>query len=157
MSADDAMSALAAEARATLEVIRKIERFYDEYTASSLNREQPGRESLIVLAEIFGNYYTALETLFLRISQAFENNLTPSRWHAALLDKMILEIEGVRPRVVSDETHQALRELMRFRHFKRYYFEFDYDWDKLLFLEKKFNAVRASIHAEISRFIGLLT
>ncbi|MFW5643111.1 MAG: hypothetical protein ACOCYQ_03705 [Alkalispirochaeta sp.] len=54
MSGDDAMGALAAEGRATLEVIRKIEDFYVEYTASSLNRDQPGKESRIVLAEISG-------------------------------------------------------------------------------------------------------
>ncbi len=157
MSADESMKSLAAEARTTLEVIRKIEDYYDEYTRSSLHRDEPSRESRIVLAEIFGNYYTALETLFLRVSQTFENNLSPARWHAELLDKMILEIDDIRPRVISNDTRDALRELMRFRHFKRYYLEFDYDWDKLVFLEKKFSAVRDSIHGEIELFIRLLT
>ncbi len=44
---------------------------------------------------------------------------------------MILEIEGVRKAVISDETYSNLLEFLKFRHFKRYYFEFDYDWDKL--------------------------
>lgn len=70
---------------------------------------------------------------------------------------MVLEIDGIRPRVISDTTRDALRELIRFRHFKRYYLEFEYDWDKLAFLEKKFAAVRATIHDEITQFIGLLT
>ena len=78
MSADESMKSLAAEARTTLEVIRKIEDYYDEYTRSSLHREKPSRESRIVLAERFGNYYTALEAFFLRVSQTFENNLTIS-------------------------------------------------------------------------------
>ncbi len=33
--------------------------------------------------------------------------------------------------VFSDESHRLLAELMRFRHFKRYYPELDYDWEKL--------------------------
>lgn len=70
---------------------------------------------------------------------------------------MVLEIEGIRPRVISDDTRDALRELMRFRHFKRYYLEFDYDWDKLVFLEKKFASVRAAVHEEIERLVGVLT
>ncbi len=70
---------------------------------------------------------------------------------------MVLEIDGIRPRVISEENRDALQELMRFRHFKRYYLEFDYDWDKLAFLEKKFTAVRAAVHDEIAQFVRLLT
>jgi len=36
--------------------------------------------------------------------------------------------------VLFDESHAALREIMRFQHFKRYHLEFEYDWDKLQFL-----------------------
>lgn len=50
---------------------------------------------------------------------------------ADILDKMVLEKKGIRPRVFSDESHRLLAELMRFRHFKRYYPELDYDWEKL--------------------------
>ena len=32
--------------------------------------------------------------------------------------------------MLSDESHRLLTELMRFRHFKRYYLELDYDWEK---------------------------
>ena len=49
---------------------------------------------------------------------------------------MSLEIEGVRIAVISNETHSILLEFIKFRHFKRYYLEFDYDWDKLEYLEK---------------------
>jgi hypothetical protein len=74
---------------------------------------------------------TAIETLFVRISQAFENHLVNDRWHSDLLEKMVLEIPNARPRVTSKDTESRLKELMRFRHFKRYYFELDYDWRKI--------------------------
>ena len=77
------------------------------------------------------NYYTCLETIFLRISQSFENHLESARWHNDLLQKMTLETEGVRTAAVSDEAFPPLFELLKFRHFKRYYFELEYDWDRL--------------------------
>jgi hypothetical protein len=156
MSAPSEGPVLVGEVEAALEVAGTVEAYYDEFTSGSLNRSRPSREDRIVLAEIFANYYTALETLFLRISQAFENSLDAARWHADLLDKMTIHVEGVRPRVIADQTRDNLRELMRFRHFKRYYLEFDYDWDKLQFLEKKFNQSRPVVRADVWRFLEQL-
>ena len=62
------------------------------------------RISALIVAGLLENYYTCLETIFLRISQSFDNNLDPARWHNDLLQKMTLEIEGVRTTAVSEET-----------------------------------------------------
>ena len=156
MSVPSDGSLLIAEVEASLTVADTIEAYYDQFCTQIVNRTNPSREDRIVLAEILVNYYTAVETLFLRVSQAFENNLDTARWHADLLDKMTLHIEGVRPQLISDQTRDALRELMRFRHFKRYYLEFDYDWDKLQFLEKKFNQTRPLVRTEVTRFLDQL-
>ena len=93
--------------------------------------------SALIVAGLLENYYTCLETIFLRISQHFENRLDPSRWHNDLLQKMTLEIEGVRPAAVSEAAFSPLFELLKFRHFKRYYFELQYDWERLDFLVAK--------------------
>lgn len=156
MSGRGEVATLVAEIETSLAVIGKVEAYYQEFASESLNRESPTRENRIVLAEILVNYYTALESLFLRVSQAFENNLDVARWHADLLEKMTLEIEGVRPRLISEQTRDALRELMRFRHFKRYYLELDYDWDKLQFLEKKLNGCRNEVLREVHLFLDQL-
>ena len=50
-----------------------------------------------------------------------------------------------------------LKELMRFRHFRRYYFELEYDWDKLDFLVKKFTFLRGTIGKELSIFKDFLS
>ena len=71
--------------------------------------------------------YTCLETIFLRISQSFENRLEPARRHNDLLRKMTLEVEGVRAAAVSEEAFFPLFELLKFRHFKRYYFDLESD------------------------------
>lgn len=112
--------------------------------------------SALMVAGILENYYTCLETIFLRISQYFENNLSPDQWHRDLLEKMTIDIEGIRITAVSEESYPRLLELLKFRHFRRYYFEMEYDWDRLEFLTKKFNEVHPLVKKDLERFTGFL-
>jgi len=133
-------------------VLDDMERFLAERRVPAEAGAAPDRGERIVLAQILENTYTAVETALLRISQGFDNTLNPERWHANLLDKMLLEKQGVRPRVLSDESHRLLTELMRFRHFKRYYLELDYDWEKLRFLLSVLRRCLPLVRAELSAF-----
>ena len=133
-------------------VLDDMERFLAERRVPAEAGAAPDRGERIVLAQILENTYTAVETALLRISQGFDNTLNPERWHADLLDKMLLEKQGVRPRVLSDESHRLLTELMRFRHFKRYYLELDYDWEKLRFLLSVLRRCLPLVRVELSAF-----
>jgi len=73
------------------------------------------------------------------------------------LAKMRLRIPGIREPVISDETFRLLDEFRRFRHFKRYYFTMDYDWDRLDFLSKKFSALIPALATDLSGFAGFLS
>ena len=42
----------------------------------------------LIVAGLLENYYTCHETALLRISQTFENHLSPDGWHADLLERM---------------------------------------------------------------------
>ena len=108
--------------------------------------------SALIVAGLLENYYTCLETIFLRISQYFENDLGDARWHQDLLQKMTLEIEGVRVAAVSEAAVPPLSELLRFRHFKRYYFELEYDWDRLDFLIAKLRQAHPLVMGDLERF-----
>ena len=101
---------------------------------------------------MFVSFYTCLETAFLRISQFFENALDSSRWHEQLLRAMTRTIPSVRERVISDASYAAHSEWRRFRHFKRYYFAFDYDWDRLELVRAKYLACRAPVRAELAAY-----
>ena len=109
--------------------------------------------SALIVAGLLENYYTCLETIYLRISQGFENKLDPARWHNDLLQKMTLDIEGVRTAAVSEEAFPPLFELLKFRHFKRYYFELEYDWDRLDFLVTKLRQVHPLVMRDLERFV----
>lgn len=62
------------------------------------------------------NLYNAFEAYFLRVAKFFENNLDETGWHRDLLERMTLNIEGVRVQLFPREFAQRLEELLKFRH-----------------------------------------
>lgn len=156
MSANDAISELSARISKTETLLLRIGEEYDGFMQGDFSRIQSANARAIVIAELMVDYYTCLETCFLRISQFFENHLSAERWHADLLEKMTLRIEGTRDAVISDTSAAALAELMKFRHFRRYYFELEYDWDKLEYLQKVFARIRGRIPGELETFRAFL-
>ena len=110
----------------------------------------------VLIAGLIENYYTCLETIFLRISQYFENDLAADRWHRDVLDRMTLEIESLRPRVISEAVFEDLLELMRFRHFKRYYFGTAYDWERLDALLIRLRRLHEPLLTQIEAFTRFL-
>lgn len=157
MSGENQVRVLVSELEKHQAVLEKITAFYDGYLEKTAGLKDRTSEQAIVVADLLANYYTCLETLFLRISQSFENSLAAERWHQDLLNKMTLRIVGVREAVVADVTAGLLLELLKFRHFKRYYFEFEYDWDRLDYLRKKFDQLRPAITADLDRFKQFLS
>lgn len=156
MSMNENLAELNARIAKTITLLTRIGNEYDVFIQDDFEYMGRKNASAIVIAELMVDYYTCLETCFLRISQFFENHLSQDRWHADLLDKMTLRIEGTRDAVISDTSAAALNELMKFRHFRRYYFEMEYDWDKLDYLQKVFTRVRNSVPGELTAFQAFL-
>lgn len=113
-------------------------------------------DAALIVAGYIETYYTALETFFMRVSQHFENNLPADRWHSALLEKMRLSIHGEREAVLQERTLSGLRELLRFRHFRRYYVEMEYDWTRIDFLLAILDDLHPRVLADLSRFGAFL-
>ena len=151
MASADRLAVLAAELRSALPVLDRIDRFHDEFHRRP-HASRQSVENAIVVSDVMVSFYTCLETAFLRISQFFENALDDARWHEQLLRAMTWTVPGVRERVISDATCAALSELRRFRHFKRYYFAFDYDWERLELVRSKYLACRGRVRAELEAY-----
>lgn len=156
MSAMAEVRTLVGEVERTRMLLDRIDTFYREFLERRAPERQRLPEDAIVIAEVFVNMYTCLETLFVRISQAFENSLDAPRWHQELLEKMTLEIEGMRPRVIGEDTCALAREFLRFRHFKRYYVEFEYDWDRIEYLQRKYEQFRRLVARDLEAFVRAL-
>lgn len=106
----------------------------------------------VATAGLLENFYTAVETVLVRIAQNFGNNLRPERWHSDLLQRMTVEVPGVRPAVLSEEVYSHLDELMRFRHFKRYYYHLEYDWTRLGYLTDLAQRTAPMVTGELATF-----
>lgn len=133
-------------------IFMSLRRVYED----ELKKIGKTERSALMVAGLLENYYTCLETIFLRISQFFDNNLKSERWHSDLLEKMTVTIEGVRSAAVSSENYTRLLELLKFRHFRRYYFELEYDWDRLEFLKKKLEQAHPVVMADLHNFDSFL-
>ncbi len=67
------------------------------------------------------SFYTGVETLFELVARHVDGK-SPSGpdWHRDLLQRMTLDLEGIRMPVISAETAEQLDELRRFRHIVRH-------------------------------------
>jgi len=155
-SQDQSVAVILAHIIAGVNVLRRIEKHLDSFLNQDENPRNRTTTGAIVIADALSRYYTAAETVFFRIARFFENSIEGDRWHAELLERMGMAIPGVRPAVISDKTQAALRELMRFRHFSRYYVELEYDWERLDFLLLKYAVVKDALGCELTRFHDLL-
>jgi hypothetical protein len=75
MSVEAQVRVLQSELGKHRSVLLKIVAFYDEYVAKAADLADRSPEQAIVVSDILANYCTCAETLFLRISQFFENSL----------------------------------------------------------------------------------
>ena len=155
MASADRIAALAAELDAALPVLNRIDGFYDRFQRQPAAAER-STENAIIVSDVLVSFYTCLETAFLCISEFFENALDDARWHERLLRAMTWTVPEVRERVISDDTLAALSELLRFRHFKRYYFAFDYDWERLELVRSKYLACRGQVRTELAAYSAYL-
>ena len=156
MSGADPVQELIARIVNTQQMLQRIAVVYRQFLDGDFQLMGKKNTSAIVIAELMVDYYTCVETLFLRISQFFDNHLDADRWHSDLLEKMVLRIEGVRDPVLAEGTARDLGELMRFRHLRRYYFELECDWDKLEYMQKVFARVNKSLPSDLERFKSFL-
>ncbi|KHE90409.1 MAG: hypothetical protein K8F52_13285 [Candidatus Scalindua rubra] len=83
------------------------------------------------------NIYNLFENYFLRISKFFENDPNKTSWHRDLVDRMSIEIKGVRPRLFDRSLAYKINELRAFRHTFRYIYQSELDIEKLNNLDKK--------------------
>lgn len=109
------------------------------------------------LAYQLHNLYCAFEDLFKIIAKFFENSIDDtSRYHIELLKRMTLDIEGVRPPLISRELCSALDELRAFRHVFRHAYSYEIDTQKIGLLLEKFEYIAEKYQEDIRDFITML-
>jgi hypothetical protein len=101
--------------------------------------------------------YSALESIFVRTARHLEGGAPDGPgWHQALLESMALELEGIRPAVLSVDSVSGLRQLFGFRHFFRHAYSAPLDAARLSHLRDVAFALRARLDAELDALDALL-
>lgn len=132
----------------------------DELEEKLLNEIAKGTEiesSLIVEGYYLSGIYACFEDIFSKIAKVFENIIdNPASWHRDLLRRMIIDVEGIRPRVISKESFLLLGELRGFRHVFRSSYMFELDSERLSLLLSKWNRGKNHVVRDIKTFCDFL-
>jgi hypothetical protein len=100
-------------------------------------------------------FYNAFEHAGLRLAKAFENHIDNEEgWHPALLNRLYLEIEGLRPALIPRDLKNALNELRGFRHVFVHAYDLALDPGKLQPLVEYAGEVAGRFPALIESFVS---
>ncbi len=139
---------IAADLRAIADIYASLSGYPEELAA---------RDQLIAVAYYLHNLYSAFESIFQRVAEVFENQITDrSAWHAELLHRMTLDIEGIRPRVLGATAFDCLDELRRFRHVFRGSYRLHLDPERLALVRRKARTLQTVYPEDMNRFLAFL-
>lgn len=135
----------------------KLNRLFKRFSASYKEFEKTGEYSKLIESAFYINQiYTGFERIFKNIAKTFENTIDEDYWHKSLLERMNLEIKGIRPALFSDESFQYLNELRAFRHFFRHAYDVDIDRKKFKIVAEKAFKIKERYRSEINKFLKFL-
>ena len=139
------------ELRQIKKVVGRVEK-----AVSELSQEPPD----VIVAGLAGyihSFYNGLEKIFDLIAEYIDNFVPHDKaWHKELLKQMTLEIQGVRPAVLTKELAAALEDYLEFRHFFRHSYSFDLDWDELKPKAENLKPTFEKLDAAFQRFFVFL-
>jgi hypothetical protein len=147
---------LAAAVRRQREQIARIVGEAEEARADFADEEPPLLE-LRGIGAVLHDFYTGIEHVFETVAPELNGGLPAgAAWHRELLTNVTLDLPGVRPPVLREETAQALDEYLRFRHLFRNVYGFELEWSRLRSLLERLPAVWGEVEADLERFLAFL-
>lgn len=130
----------------------------DELRDIDLTSESASEADLAHAALAIHHAYCAVEALLDRVSRTIEGSVPEGPdWHQDLLNAMALEIDGVRPRILDDESARLLRRLLGFRHFLRHGYAVSLDQEHLARLRGDALALEPRLATDLDALDAFLT
>lgn len=138
---------------------RQVAKVADEarQALSDFSEKEPPVLELRGMGAILHDFYTGIEHIFETIAPELNGGLPAGEaWHRELLTNMTLDLPGVRPPVLREETVHALDEFLRFRHLFRNLYGFELEWPRVRNLLERLPAAWNEVEADLDRFLAFL-
>lgn len=133
--------------------IQSQQQEFEAILASMRKKTPETGEDAVYIGYMLHNLYCALEDLFKRVADTFENNVDDlSRYHRDLLRRMSFDVPGVRPRLLSSQSFSGLDELRRFRHLFRHAYTYQLDPRKVGTLRTEILQAWTMVENDINTF-----
>ncbi len=105
-------------------------------------------------ASLLHAFYTGVERIFSRIAQELNGGIpNTEEWHKDLLNDMALDLDEVRPPVISKNFYAQLIPYLRFRHLFRNPYGFELDWERMKELDENLSRISSQWLEEIHAFL----
>ena len=128
-----------------------------EHALADFPQEAPPLRELRGIGAILHDFYTGIEHIFETIAPELNGGRPAGEaWHRELLTNMTLDLPGVRPPVLRQETAHALDEFLRFRHLFRNVYGFELEWARVRSLLERLPGAWSQVEADLDRFQGFL-
>lgn len=145
------------EIRSGLQSIQSLNQTVEEIRNLSSDKDTPEIGNQMGLALCLHHLYTAMEEIFVRINKVFDGvSLSSGNWHKELLRNMSMDIDGVRPRVLSKDLLHHVDEYRAFRHVVRHAYDYELDWLKLKTLLESRQEIISKLKHELEQFQSFL-
>jgi len=132
--------------------IQEIESIYIRIEDRKRNTDKAAMDSV---GYQLHNLYCAFEDLFKIVAETFENHIQDkSRYHQELLKRMTISIEGIRPRLLSQECFLLLDNLRSFRHLFRHAYSYELDERKVKIVLDDALTLRGICQNDIDAFLN---
>lgn len=138
------------------EELKNIERLLSELNEHQ--KEEPRNSFYLrAIGSIFHDFYCGVERIFERIAEELNGGIPEGEnWHIQLLKDMTIQIEEVRPSVISKELVAELKGYLEFRHRFRNIYGFELEWNKMKGLKETMPGVAERFKKEIQEFIAFM-
>ena len=154
----ETIQTLRSELRALLDRVQELDGKLQGYTAQSPQPEALPEAVLITVSYLLSGIYSCFEDQFLKIATVFENRVeNPASWHRELLERMQIEVEGVRPQVLGRPAFRLLNELRGFRHVFRSSYSFELDEERVRLVLRRWEKGKTAVLKDIQSFIDKLS
>ena len=105
-------------------------------------------------ASVFHDFYNGVERISIRIAAELGGIPRGEQWHRQLLDDMALDLEDLRPAVISAELRTRLQSFLRFRHLFRNIYGQELDPGRLAEIASTYEPVHHQFQMELSDFLA---